>query len=176
MAEPSTIARPYAEAAFKQAKQAEDLPGWSRMLARLAAGLSAPNMMQLLSNPALASNKLTRVLSEVSGAYTTEQKNFIQLLVDNERLKVVAPLTEAFEHLRSAHEGTLEARILSAYPMDVLQQQSVVDVLRAKYGRNVKASVEVDVDLIGGVVIQIGDEVIDASIKGKLAQLAAVLR
>jgi len=176
MAEPSTIARPYAEAAFQQARLASDLPGWSRMLARLAAGLSAPNITQMLLNPALASDKLSQVLSEVSGAYTTEQKNFIQLLVNNERLRVVGPLSETFEHLRNAHEGVLDARIHSAYPMDALQLQSVVDVLRAKYGRNVKATVEIDEDLIGGVVIQIGDEVIDASIKGKLAQLAGVLR
>ncbi|NBS99722.1 MAG: ATP synthase F1 subunit delta [Betaproteobacteria bacterium] len=156
MAEPSTIARPYAEAAFQQAKQASDLAGWSRMIARLAAGLQDPVTNRMLANPA--------------------QKNFIQLLVSNERLSVASALAEAFETLRNTHEQVLDAHIVSAFTMDALQQQSLVDVLKAKYGRNVKVSVEIDESLIGGVIIRIGDEVIDASIRGKVSQLADALR
>jgi len=74
MAEPSTIARPYAEAAFQQARQAADLAGWSRMIARLAAGLQDPATIRLLANPALASDKLSLALAEVCGAYSGEQK------------------------------------------------------------------------------------------------------
>ncbi|MBU6382074.1 MAG: F0F1 ATP synthase subunit delta [Betaproteobacteria bacterium] len=176
MAEPSTIARPYAEAAFQQAKQASDLAGWSRMIARLAAGLQDPATSRILANPAFASEKLVQVLAEVCGAYSAEQKNFLQLLVSNERLAVAAPLADAFEALRNAHEQVVDAHIVSAFPLDALQQQSLMDVLRAKYGKQVKLSVEVDESLIGGVVIQIGDEVMDASIRGKVSQLADALR
>jgi len=176
MAEPSTIARPYAEAAFQQAKQASDLAGWSRMIARLAAGLQDPVTNRMLANPALASDKLSQALAEVRGAYSAEQKNFIQLLVSNERLSVASALAEAFETLRNTHEQVLDAHIVSAFTMDALQQQSLVDVLKAKYGRNVKVSVEIDESLIGGVIIRIGDEVIDASIRGKVSQLADALR
>ena len=176
MAEPSTIARPYAEAAFQQARQAADLAGWSRMIARLAAGLQDPATKRLLANPALASDKLSLALAEVCGAYSGEQKNFIQLLVDNERLGVASALAEAFETLRNAHEQVLDAHITSAFAMDALQQQSIGDVLKHKYGRNVKVSVDIDDALIGGVVIRIGDEVIDASIRGKVSQLADALR
>ncbi|NDH31444.1 MAG: ATP synthase F1 subunit delta, partial [Betaproteobacteria bacterium] len=70
----------------------------------------------------------------------------------------------------------VDAHIVSAFPLDALQQQSLMDVLRAKYGKQVKLSVEVDESLIGGVVIQIGDEVMDASIRGKVSQLADALR
>jgi len=176
MAEPSTIARPYAEAAFQQAKQSSDLAGWSRLIARLAAGLQDPDTNLLLANPALASDKLSQALAEVCGAYSTEQKNFIQLLVVNERLSVVAALAEAFETLRNSYEQVLDAHVVSAFPMDALQQQSMVDALKSKYGRNVKLSVALDESLIGGVVIRIGDEVIDASILGKVSQLADALR
>ena len=176
MAEPSTIARPYAEAAFQQAKQASDLAGWSRMIARLAAGLQDQTTNRLLANPALASDKLAQALAEVCGAYSAEQKNFIHLLVDNERLSVAAALAQAFESLRNEHEQVLDAHVSSAFPMDALQQQSMVDVLKAKFGRNVKVTVDVDESLIGGVVIRIGDEVIDASIRGKVSQLADALR
>ena len=176
MAEPSTIARPYAEAAFQQAKQASDLAGWSRMIAKLAAGLHDPETNRLLSNPALASDKLAQALAEVCGAYSVEQKNFIHLLVDNERLSVAAALAQAFESLRNTYEQVLDAHVSSAFPMDALQQQSVVDVLKEKYARNVKVTVDVDESLIGGVVIRIGDEVIDASIRGKISQLADALR
>jgi len=176
MAKPSTIAKPYAQAAFQQAKQASALAGWSRMIARLAAGLQDPVTNRMLANPALASDKLSQALAEVCGAYSTEQKNFIQLLVSNERLSVASALAEAFETLRNTHEQVLDAHIVSAFTMDALQQQSLVDVLKAKYGRNVKVSVEIDESLIGGVIIRIGDEVIDASIRGKVSQLADALR
>jgi F-type H+-transporting ATPase subunit delta len=130
----------------------------------------------MLANPALASDKLSQALAEVCGAYSTEQKNFIQLLVSSERLSVASALAEAFETLRNTHEQVLDAHIVSAFTMDALQQQSLVDVLKAKYGRNVKVSVEIDESLIGGVIIRIGDEVIDASIRGKVSQLADALR
>jgi F-type H+-transporting ATPase subunit delta len=146
------------------------------MIARLAAGLQDPVTNRMLANPALASDKLSQALAEVCGAYSTEQKNFIQLLVSNERLSVASALAEAFETLRNTHEQVLDAHIVSAFTMDALQQQSLVDVLKAKYGRNVKVSVEIDESLIGGVIIRIGDEVIDASIRGKVSQLADALR
>ncbi|NCV31941.1 MAG: ATP synthase F1 subunit delta, partial [Betaproteobacteria bacterium] len=108
----------------------------------------------------LANKKLGESVKKSATDYYTTQKS----------------LADAFEALRNAHEQVVDAHIVSAFPLDALQQQSLMDVLRAKYGKQVKLSVEVDESLIGGVVIQIGDEVMDASIRGKVSQLADALR
>ncbi len=97
------------------------------------------------------------------------------VLAGNDRLVVLPEIAAAFEALRNAHEGVLDARIASAYPLSEQQVADVVATLEGKYGRKVKASVSVDPDLIGGISIRIGDEVMDASVRGKLAQLADAL-
>jgi F-type H+-transporting ATPase subunit delta len=103
------------------------------------------------------------------------QRNFVRVLAANERLGVLPEIVEVFEAQRNAHEGVLDARIASAYPLSQQQVDDVVATLEAKYGRKVKATVSVDGDLIGGITIRIGDEVIDTSVRGKLAQLADAL-
>jgi len=100
----------------------------------------------------------------------------VTVLADNERLGVVPEITAQFEALRNAHEGVVDARISSAFPLSEAQLADIVDTLRGKYGSQVKASVNVDPELIGGVSIRIGDEVMDASVRGKLAQLAGVFK
>jgi len=99
----------------------------------------------------------------------------VQLLAGNERLTVLPEICGHFESLRNAHEGVLDARISSAYPLSDAQVAEVVAALEAKYARKVKVSVAVDPDLIGGISIRIGDEVLDTSVRGKLAQLADAL-
>ena len=98
------------------------------------------------------------------------------VLAQNERLGVLPEIAAQFDALRNAHEGVVDARIASAFPLSDAQLAEIVATLRAKYGREVKTSVSVDPDLIGGVSIRVGDEVMDASVRGKLAQLAGVLK
>ena len=97
------------------------------------------------------------------------------VLAQNERLAVLPEIADVYEALRNDFEGVLDARIASAYPLSEQQVADVVATLEGKYGRKVKATVSVDPDLIGGISIRIGDEVMDASVRGKLAQLAVAL-
>jgi F-type H+-transporting ATPase subunit delta len=175
MAEALTIARPYAEAAFKLARDAKSLPQWSEALARLAAVSSSEAARDLIGNPRLTDEQVASLVADVAGNLSTEQRDYVRLLAANERLAVLREISELFESLKNAAEDVLEARISSAYPMLDAQVREVVSSLEAKYGRKVKATVSVDPDLIGGVSIRIGDEVIDASVRGKLAQLADAL-
>jgi F-type H+-transporting ATPase subunit delta len=101
--------------------------------------------------------------------------NFVSVLASNERLEVLPEIVSIFETLRNAHEGVLDAQVTSAYPLSEQQVADVVATLEAKYRRKVKVTVSVDADLIGGISIRIGDEVMDASVRGKLAQLACAL-
>lgn len=176
MAESQTIARPYAEAAFKLARELGALPAWSDALARLAAVARAPGAAELIGNPALAATQVASVIAETAGALSPEQRNFVGLLAENERLTVLPEIAVQFEALRNAHEGVVDAQVTSAYPMTDAQLADVVATLERKVGRKVKAAVEVDPELIGGVSIRIGDEVTDLSVRGKLQQLAGALK
>jgi F-type H+-transporting ATPase subunit delta len=175
MAEMLTIARPYAEAAFKLAQDGGALPSWSDALARLSAVVASPAARDLIGNPRFSDDQVAALVADVAGTLTAEQRNFVQLLASNERLSALAEICSHFEDLRNAYEGVLDARVSSAYPLSDAQVTEVVATLEAKYARKVKVSVAVDPDLIGGISIRIGDEVLDTSVRGKLAQLADAL-
>jgi len=175
MAEALTIARPYAEAAFKLASDSKSLPAWSGALARLAAVAASGASRAVVGNPRLSDDQVASIFADVAGNLDAEQVKFVRLLAANERLAVLPEIAELFESHKNVADGVLDARITSAYPLSEAQVAEVVSSLQAKYGRKVKATVSVDLDLIGGVSIRIGDEVIDASVRGKLAQLADAL-
>jgi F-type H+-transporting ATPase subunit delta len=176
MAESLTIARPYAEAAFKLALEGNALASWAGALARLAVVASTEVARELIGNPQLSNEQVAAVVADAAGQLALEQKNFVQVLADNERLAVLPEISTLFDALRNAHEGVLDARIASAYPLDEQQAAGIVAALEQKYGKQIKATVHVDAELIGGVSIRIGDEVIDASVRGKLAQMAGALK
>jgi F-type H+-transporting ATPase subunit delta len=175
MAEALTIARPYAEAAFNIARDNDTLARWSEALQRLAAVLRSDGIRDVIGNPRLTAEQVATLLGDVAEELSVEQRSFVLLLAQNERLMVLPEIAEHFEALKNQSEGVLDARITSAYPLLAAQIDEVVSVLEGKYGRKVKATVTVDADLIGGISIRIGDEVIDASVRGKLSQLADAL-
>jgi F-type H+-transporting ATPase subunit delta len=176
MAESLTIARPYAEAAFRHAAQSGRLAAWSDAMARLAAVVSRDEARELLSRPALSATQRGGLIADVAGGLDNEQRNFVLLLAQNQRLLLAGEIAELFEKLRNDHEGLIEARITSAFPIDSAQVDEIVRALADRYGRKIKASVDVDSELIGGVSIRMGDEVIDASVRGKLALMAGALK
>ncbi|MBC6961069.1 MAG: F0F1 ATP synthase subunit delta [Lautropia sp.] len=176
MAESLTIARPYAEAAFGIALERNALPSWSDALARLAVVAGTEVARELIGNPQLSNAQVAALVADAAGQIAPEQKNFVQVLAANGRLAVLPEISALFDRLRNEQEGVLDARIASAYPLDERQVDEVVAALREKYGKQIKATVHVDAELIGGVSIRIGDEVIDASVRGKLAQMAGALK
>ena len=176
MAESLTIARPYAEAAFKIAHEQGALPAWSDVLARLAVIAGAEAAKEIVGNPALSAQQVSAVFADTAGQLSQQQRNFVQVLAENDRLTVLPEIASHFQALRSAHEGVLEAQVSSAFPLTGAQLAEIVATLKDKHGREVKATVVVDPALIGGVSIRIGDEVTDASVRGKLAQLAGALK
>ena len=176
MAESLTIARPYAEAAFKLAREMNALPSWSEALGRLAVVAGTEVAHELVGNPRLSVGQVAGLIADAAGQLSPEQQNFVRVLAENERIGVLPEIASAYEALRNAHEGVLDAQIGSAYPLSDGQVAEIVATLAAKYGKQVKASVSVEPELIGGVSIRIGDEVIDASVRGKLAQMASAMK
>ena len=175
MAESLTIARPYAEAAFGFARDGNAMQSWSEALARLADVAGSYAARDIIGNPQLSDEQIATLVADVAGELSPEQRNFVALLTANGRLTLLPDIATLFEGLRNEHEGVLDARVASAYPLSDAQRADIVAVLESKFGKKVKATVTVDPNLIGGVSIRIGDEVIDASVRGKLAQLADAL-
>jgi F-type H+-transporting ATPase subunit delta len=177
MAEVATIARPYAEAIFRLADEGNALAAWSAKLAEMAAVAANPDVKEVIANPNIGAAQLAELFlslcKDVSGA---EVNNMVALLVKNGRLDALPEIAAQFEVLKDEREGVVEAQIVSAFPMDDAQRNSLVGDLERKFKRKVQASVSVDDALIGGVRIMVGDEVIDASVQARLASMAVALK
>ncbi|HNR09763.1 MAG TPA: F0F1 ATP synthase subunit delta [Nitrosomonas europaea] len=177
MAEAITIARPYAEAVFKLARESGSLFSWSETLDAVNSIVRESQIRELISNPLISSVKLREIIFSVCGKKLNEDgKRLVSLLIDNQRLLVMPQIYELFEQLKAQHESILEAEVVSAFPLDSGQLKKLVSILEAKFQRKVKAEVSVDSELIGGVRIKIGDQVVDSSVHGKLEAMATALK
>lgn len=177
MAENVTIARPYADAAFELAKGADALGPWSEALAKLAAIVADPAMQECIGDPKLTEDQLYGLVVGVAGeGLNQDQQNFVRLLVENERLKVLPEIRDLFVRHKNDHEGVKEALITSAFPIDDALLATLKTDLEARFQARLNVKVSLDPELIGGVRIAVGDEVIDTSVRGKLANMAAALK
>lgn len=176
MAEPITIARPYAEAVFKLAAQANALPAWADAIANIDGVVADSRVQALISDPKVSAQQLEGlVLGVVGDKLSGEARNFVQVLVANNRLELMPHIRAHYEALKREKEGVLDAKIISALPIDDAQVKQLVAQLEKKYQRKVTAQVETDASLIGGVKIVVGDKVIDATVRGRLDAMAATL-
>jgi len=176
MAENVTVARPYAEAAFALAKSGGALAAWQSALARMAVAAADPQMIACIADPRVSSATLADLLLGVAGDLSVEQRNFANVLVDNRRVDVLPEISALFAELKNGEEGTREAVVSSAFPLNDAQLATLVADLERKFGGKVKATVQVEPALIGGVRIALGDQVIDASVRGKLNAMAISLK
>lgn len=174
MAELSTLARPYAEAVFRLAKEKNALAGWSERLAMLAAIVSDAQMQAVIADPNTSAARAAELVGSIAGI-DEAGKNLLSVLAANDRLTLLQEIAAQYEVLKDEAEGVLEATIVSALEMSDAQKADVMAALKAKFGRDVQATVEVDAGLIGGAVITVGDQVIDGSVKGRLQKMAATL-
>jgi F-type H+-transporting ATPase subunit delta len=176
MAEPITIARPYAEAVFALAKERGELPKWSQMLALIVGVYRDEQMQAAIANPKLTIADIEKLMLAICGEkIDSAAHNLIQVLARNGRLALLPEIRELYERLKAEDEGVIEARISSAFPLDSEQLAQVVSLLSKRYQKNVNPSVSVDPELIGGVRVQVGDKVWDASVRGRLQNMAAAL-
>lgn len=177
MAEPSTIARPYAEAAFKLADAQGKLAEWSATLANLAAVAADARVRTAVGDPNLSAAKVAGlIIAILAGKLSGDAENFVRVLAENGRLGVVREIRTHFEALKNDREGTVEAEVVSAFELDKRQVADLVSLLEKSTGRKVKARVSVDQALIGGVKVVIGDKVIDGSARAQLAALENALK
>jgi F-type H+-transporting ATPase subunit delta len=177
MAEAVTIARPYAVAAFRLAKEKKVLAAWSDMLSFISAVVADDRLQAYIGDPKIKSSDLEQMmLSICENKLDASGENLVRLLVENGRLPIVPDIVAAFEELKAADDGVLEAEITAATALTDVETSVLVKKLEAKFGKKIEASVKVDPEIIGGIKILVGDTVIDASVKGQLQQLAYTLK
>ena len=176
MAEIATVARPYAEAAFKAALERGALAAAAEGIAVAAAIGGDERIRSALSNPRVSAQQKKQLFSEIAGERLDETtRSLLSVLIDNRREELIASIAEQFDELKREHERVVRARITSAQPLTDAQSGELIAALEKRYGKKVEADLDVDPELLGGARVQIGDQVIHASVRDALAQMAAAL-
>lgn len=174
MIETSALARPYALAAYEQAQAEDAMPKWSSALQLIAAVVSDRAMADAIADPRVDEASLTRLLVDVcDGHLSKTQENFARLLIENDRLSIAPSIAEVFERERAKSEGRASVSVTSAFELTKSQEKLIGDMMSKRLGREVDLECAVSDELIGGVIIRTGDVVIDASLRGRLRQLAS---
>lgn len=176
MSELTTLARPYAKAAFEFAQANKDLDNWSDMLAFCAAVITNETLASFLDNPALTRKEAAEaMLKVVDDKVDAKGKNFIKLLAENKRLELLPAIAELFEENKAQFEKSVDVDITAAADLTDDQISKLTSRLSEKLGRQVNINSQTDASLIGGMLIRAGDTVIDATLRGKLNELSDAL-
>lgn len=175
MAELATIARPYAEALDRSVDGADALALIPQLQA-LAAVAGNVDMRQLADNPKVTAAQVLNVITAVANTpLDAKVSNLLRTVVENGRLRALPEIAMQFNALVKSRSGTSDATIESAFPIDGTQLPQVLAALEKRFGRKLNANVVVDPELIGGIRVVVGDEVLDTSVKARLEQMKAAL-
>lgn len=175
MSEANTIARPYAVAAFEAAQKQADLKGWSAVLSALAELLNHAELTALVGSPRVSVDQVEGLMLELCGALNQEQANFIRVLAQSHRLNVATEIAQMYEVLRAEAEKSVQITVSSAFALNDAQQGKITAALKTRLSREIKLSCLVDQTLLGGIVIRMGDKVIDGSARTRLSELGYAL-
>jgi F-type H+-transporting ATPase subunit delta len=176
MAELSTLARPYARAAFEYARDHGQLSQWSEQLGTAAVVTQDSAMEAVLNDPSLTAEQQARTLNDVCGdALEMQARNFIAILASNKRLALLPEIDALFAQYKANQEKSVDVEVISAFDLADAARDKLADVLGKKLEREVKVQTSTDSDLLGGVLIRAGDLVIDGSVRGRLNKLAEAM-
>ncbi len=174
MAELATIARPYAEALFKASSA--DLEGAAAWLDELAVIAGNPQLLQFAESPKTSVDQVVALVTGVAkSALPDSARNFLRMVIENGRLAVLPEMALQFRNLKNSLSGTSDAVVYSAFPIDAAALTDVANTLESRFGRKLNVKVELEPDLIGGIRVVVGDEVLDASVKARLEQMKVAL-
>lgn len=176
MAELTTLARPYAKAAFQYALEAKDLAGWDKQLATVAAASRYGVMQKMIATPSLSAQQQAQVLVDACGeALSSPVRNFIVLLAQNKRLVLLPEIYQLFDALKTAQEQAVDVELTTAVALDDASRDNLAAALGKRLDRKVNIQTVVDQRLLAGVIIKAGDLVIDGSMRGRLEKLAKAI-
>lgn len=172
MAELATIARPYAEALFQTVAS----PQVAEQLELVAQVATHEAVRQFADDPkVLPQAVFDLITATVNQPLDGKVGNLLRAIIDNGRLSAAGEVAAQYRTLINASTGISDARIVSAFAMDAAQVADVVGALERRFARRLRAQVEVDDSLIGGIRVEVGDEVLDTSVKARLERMRAAL-
>jgi F-type H+-transporting ATPase subunit delta len=157
------------------AQKQTDLKGWSAVMQTLSEVLENAEVKAVVCSPRIKQSELEGLMLQLAGKLNSEQSNFVRVLAQSGRLPVVAEIAAMFEALRAEAEKSAQITVSSAFELNDAQQQKIAAALKVRLGRDIKLSCNVDKALLGGIVIRMGDKVIDGSANTRLAELAYAL-
>jgi F-type H+-transporting ATPase subunit delta len=173
MADKLTVARPYARAAFQEARGEDRLAQWSDSLKVAAQVVRDPRVENLLGNPQVTPEQLAQLLIDIAGpALGGHGANFVRTLAENRRLAFLPEISSQFEALKDETQGVADVTVTSAAVLDAAQQAKLSTALERRLKRKVRLHAEVDPAIIGGAIVRAGDLVIDGSIATRLERIA----
>jgi F-type H+-transporting ATPase subunit delta len=173
MAEKTTIARPYAKAAFAEARADSMLGAWSEALNTAATVVDDPRVHSLLGDPHVTSAQLAKLVLDIAGAGLGEHgRNFVQTVAESHRLDCLPEMAALFDLYKDDAEGIADVAVTSAAPLDAKQQETLSVALARRLKREVRLHCTTDPELLGGAVLRSGDLVIDGSVRGRLERIA----
>lgn len=176
MAELTTLARPYAKAAFLFAREQNALDKWESMLGLAAALIEDAAMADALDSPALSADGKAKLFVEVGGDnFDTGFANLIAQLAQHKRLALLPTIFAQYHALMAEQQKFADVEVTSAFELSDAETSKLVESLKKRFGMEVRVSNVVDAGLIGGVIIRAGDTVIDGSVRGRLNKLAEQL-
>lgn len=186
MAESGSIARPYAQAVFELAAGQQTLAAWSSLLRTAAAAVSDQSVAASLKRPGANLAGIAAVIAEIAAAEAAKLAplaesdrhqlgNFLRLLAENRRLESLAEISAAYEQLKIQVENRVEVLLSAASPVDETQRTGIVEALKRRLNREVTLQFRLDQSLIGGARLQVGDLVIDGSVRTGLEKLTSAL-
>lgn len=176
MSKQTTIARPYAKAVFEIAAQEKTIAAWAELLQLAAFVIKQPIVQALLDDPRITAQQCCLFLMNVCKAKLTEQsENFFKLLTNHDRFAVIPAIAELFEKYRAEQERIATVNVKSVLPLSKEEQERLSQNLKKRLQREVILECHIDSSLIGGLLIQADDLVIDGSIRGKLTRLQTEL-
>ncbi len=177
MFENATLARPYAKAIFAIANDAGTLLAHSEQLKLLAALVNEPSLSALIGHPRITSAALAELVNDVAGnAFGESMRDFVKVLADNGRLPLINDIVALFEQLRAEAENILRVDVTTAMELSEAMQERLKHSLAERFGADVELTARLDATLLAGVIVRAGDQVIDASARGRLQRLAQAMQ
>ena len=175
----ASLAGRYATALFELAREAKAIDSVGNSLAMLKAALAqSADFAALTTNPLISRDAASKAVAAVAKQMKLDAltAKFLGVLAQNRRLAKLGAVIAAFNMLAANHRGEATAEVTSAHPLDAAQVAALKKQLKTKVGRDVAVDLKVDPAILGGLVVRIGSQMIDSSIRTRLNTLAHAMK
>ena len=173
MSNVTTLARPYAKAAFDLAEADGATGNWNDMLVLASAMVAEESIQNLLYSPEISNSQLVKILSDTAGeAFNGRFRDYLSVVAENKRLPLLSEITDLYQRLREEADKLLRVKVVSAFELEEDQAARMKDALARRFEREILLESEVDSSVIGGAVVYAGGQVIDGSLRDRLTKLS----